>query len=70
MAVMTSRARGFPLASRPSMNGYISKLAYYKSPCALIHLISRKLLRQLFKKSFQWTENSVGVLLAKYTDQL
>ena len=65
MAAVTLRARGFPLASRPSMNVYIWKLAYYKSPCALIHLISCTLLRQLFKKVFNGHRKFRGCTFSK-----
>ena len=55
----------FPLPSRPSMNVYISKLAYYRSPCALIHLISCTLLRQLLKQVLNGNRKFRGCTFSK-----
>ena len=55
----------FPLPSRPSMNVYTSKLAYYRSPCALIHLISYTLLRILLKQVLNGNRKFRGCTFSK-----
>lgn len=69
MAAVTSLARGFPLASGPSMVYFETGLL--QEPMCFDTLNFTSVAKTTFKKKFSMDkENSVGALLAKYSDQL